>query len=389
MVFHAPEDTIERPLCHLFNALISNFGGAIGGPIRRDHTFFFFTYEGLRQSRGVTTFAQVPLDQARVDGPFVQSLGVTNGQIHPAVKPYLSFWPRANNLDDAREVSQGVGRYYYTLKPQQKDHYIQGRIDHTLTASGSLFGRYSVQDSSDHRDAMAPEISSDYPTRNQYFTLSYNHIFSSMLLGTFRGSFSRTHATAIYNSEFPRELAFQRGQPVGNLGVTGLTNPTNVSGTTSLPVELNQRIFSYSADLYYTLGQHSLKFGMLLNRYRQFLYNDGGNSPRGAWSFNSLADFLNARPNQFSMKTPGSITDRTFEYQTWGFYLQDDFRILSNLTLNLGLRYEFQTEVDEIRGNGAALRDVLKDANVTVSDPVFINPSLKNFSPRVGFAWDV
>jgi hypothetical protein len=367
----------------------NNFGGALGGPIRPDKAFFFFTYEGLRQSRGTTTSAQVPIDAARVDGPYVQSLGVTNGQIASSVKPYLSFWPRANDLGDAREVSQGVGRYFYTLGPQQTEHYVQGRVDYTLSGSDSMFGRYSIQDSKDHRDAMAPEITSDYPTRNQYFTLSDNHIFSPALLGTFRASFSRTHSIAIYNSEFPRDLAFLRGQPVGNLGVSGLSNPTNVSGTTSLPVDLNQRIFSYSADMFRTLARHSLKFGVLHNRYRQYLYNDGGNSPRGAWSFNTLVDFLNARPNEFSMKTPGSITDRTFEYRTWGFYLQDDFRMMPSLTLNLGLRYEFQTEVDEIRGNGAALRDVIKDPVVTVSDPVFINPSLKNFSPRVGFAWDV
>jgi hypothetical protein len=367
----------------------NNFGGAIGGPIRPDKAFFFFTYEGLRQSRGDTRSAEVPIDQARVDGPFVQSLGVPNGQIAPSVKPYLSFWPRANDLGDELEVAEGIGKYFFTLSPKQNEHYVQGRVDYTISGADSMFGRYSLQDSKDHRDAMAPEISSDYPTRNQYFTLSDNHIFSPALLGTFRASFSRTHSIAIYNSDFPSNLAFSPGQPVGSLGVSGLTNPTDVSGTTSLPVDLNQRIFSYSGDMFYTLSHHSLKFGVLHNRYRQYLYNDGGNSPRGSWDFDDLGEFLAARPAGFTMKTPGSITDRTFEYQTWGFYVQDDFRIIPTLTLNLGLRYEFQTTVDEIRGNGAALRDLLADSEVTQSDPVFVNPSMKNFSPRAGFAWDV
>jgi hypothetical protein len=367
----------------------NNFGGAVGGPIRQDKAFFFFTYEGLRQSRGDTRSADVPIDEARVDGPFVQSLGVPNGQIAASVKPYLSFWPRANDLGDTLEVAEGIGTYRYTLRPRQNEHYVQGRVDYTLSGTDSMFGRYSIQDSKDHRDAMAPEISSDYPTRNQYFTLSDNHIFSPSLLGTFRASFSRTHSIAIYNSEFPVNLGFLRGQPVGNLGVGGLTNPTDVSGTTSLPVDLNQRIFSYSGDMFYTLGRHSMKFGVLHNRYRQYLYNDGGNSPRGSWDFDDLGEFLAGRPAGFTSKTPGSITDRTFDYQTWGFYLQDDLRLLPALTLNLGLRYEFQTEVKEIRGNAAALRDVINDAAVTESDPVFVNPSMKNFSPRIGFAWDV
>ncbi|MBI4478903.1 MAG: TonB-dependent receptor [Acidobacteria bacterium] len=375
----------------------NNFGGSVGGPVIHDKAFYFVTYEALRQAIGNTTFATVPLPAARVDGPLAQSLITAanlrdaNGNlittISPSVKPYLQYWPSPNNLDTATEVAAGIGRYFYSTSRDQSENYGQGRADYALSGADSLFGRYTITDSNDARTALIPEVSSNFPTRNQYLTLSDNHIFSPALLGTFRASFSRTHTTANYNSELPLNLAFNPGYQMGGLGISGVNDYTSASGTT--PVELNQRIFSYSGDFFYTLGGHSLKFGMLTNRYRQLLYNDGGNSPRGGWSFDSLGTFLAARPTQFSTRTPGSITDRTFEYKTWGFYLQDDFRLKPTFTLNLGLRYEFQTAVDEIRGKGAAVRDIVRDSKATESNPIFVNPSLKNFSPRVGFAWDV
>jgi hypothetical protein len=94
------------------------------------------------------------------------------------------------------------------------------------------------------------------------------------------------------------------------------------------------------------------------------------------------------QPTVYNAVTPGSVLDRTYHFTTLGFYAQDDFRVRTNLTLNLGLRYEFLTQPREVRGHGAALRDVQRDAETTLGPP-FENPSLRNFSPRFGFAWDV
>src|SRR5262249_20590241 len=132
----------------------NNFGGALGGPIRKDKLFYFATYEALKQARLDTRFDAVPIDAARVNGAFVQSLGVTNGVIASSVVPYLNLYPHANNFDDATSVAAGIGRYYYTLNPHQTDAYGQARIDYTISGSDSMFGRYSIQDSQDHRDAM-------------------------------------------------------------------------------------------------------------------------------------------------------------------------------------------------------------------------------------------
>ena len=108
----------------------------------------------------------------------------------------------------------------------------------------------------------------------------------------------------------------------------------------------------------------------------------------GSISFSSLANFLTAKPSQYQASTPGSITDRTYHYFTLGFYGQDDWRVRPNFTLNLGLRYEPTTQIQEIRGRGSNLVDVQHDAAPTLGIP-YKNPSLHNFSPRFGFAWDV
>jgi hypothetical protein len=166
---------------------------------------------------------------------------------------------------------------------------------------------------------MIDPVFAEFPTHNRYYTLSENHIFSPALLGTFRGSFSGTHSIATSTIDLPVNLGFNRGWPMGSLGIAGVDNYSTPPGTT--PVELNQRILSGSADIYYSLGQHALKFGTLLNFYHQFMSNTTGNSPRGSWTFPSLAAFLTAAPTQFSVVTPGSSAERTYKYETVGLYL--------------------------------------------------------------------
>ncbi|OFW37766.1 MAG: hypothetical protein A3J28_01855 [Acidobacteria bacterium RIFCSPLOWO2_12_FULL_60_22] len=138
--------------------------------------------------------------------------------------------------------------------------------------------------------------------------------------------------------------------------------------------------------MFYTRGRHSLKFGGLINRFQQFT-NNGTNS-RGAITFANINSFLLGQPASFRAVTPGSNLTRTYHYTTLGFYGQDDWRVSSGLTLNLGLRYEFLTQPQEVQGFSAALRDIQHDANTTLG-PAFENPSLRNLSPRLGFAWDV
>jgi len=353
----------------------NNFGFSLGGPVRRDKLFFFGTYEGLRQARTTTDVYIIPSMVARQDGGLVPAIAAS-------VRPYLQFWPTPNGED----LGGGLARFSKAATETQSEDYGQGRVDYNVTNADSLFGRYTITNSNDLKRGMIDSVYSQFPTRNEYGTLSEDHIFTPGLLGTFRGSFSRTHSTATSTIDLPANLAFTPGQPMGPLGITGVDSYSSAPGTT--PVEVNQRIISGSADIFYTLPQHALKLGTLANFYRQFMSNNGGNSPRGNWVFPNLTTFLTAAPTQFTVLTPGSSANRTYDYQTFGVYLQDDWKVTPTLTLNLGLRYEMATTPGEIHGDGAAVRDILHDSAVTIGAP-FINPSKKNFSPRLGFAWDV
>jgi hypothetical protein len=104
--------------------------------------------------------------------------------------------------------------------------------------------------------------------------------------------------------------------------------------------------------------------------------------------FASVAGFLQAQADRLLAITPGSANFNEFYFTIWGFYLQDDFRVLPNLTVNLGLRYEPGSTIREGNGFNSALRDIFNDTEFTIG-PVYANPTKRNIGPRVGFAWDV
>jgi hypothetical protein len=169
---------------------------------------------------------------------------------------------------------------------------------------------------------------------------------------------------------------------MGGLGISGLSEVAPNRPT--LDAKLTR--YSFGDDVFYTRGRHSLKFGALMHKTRNFVLVT--TNQLGQWTFASLPAFLEARAESFIAITPGSRNDRTYDFNILGFYLQDDFQVRRNLTLNLGLRYEFHTEYEEIRGLGYAVRDLRNDADATPGT-LFENGSLRNFSPRFGFAWDV
>jgi hypothetical protein len=162
-----------------------------------------------------------------------------------------------------------------------------------------------------------------------------------------------------------------------------------------------QNYWSLSDDIFYTKGRHALKFGFLGNRIQlitgETVWGRGRVNFQDTPGLSGLARFLQNQPTQELAAIPGGIGRRHFRYETYGFYGQDDWRATSRLTLNLGLRYEFNTTPVESQGlqttllNPGAQVDVVGGpswTNPLTTEPYLRNPSLKNFSPRVGFAYD-
>ena len=348
----------------------NQFGGAFGGPIVKDKTFFYGVYEGLRERLGTTRVSKTIPVAARQDGG---AGGVA--QIAAVIKPLLPLFPVPNLPGDF---------FTFPFNQATNESYGQMRVDQNFSAKDSTFVRYTIDDTTRAQPLNWPQFADQVATRAQFVTWAENHVFSPTLLNTARFSFSRTHL--IYDSPsgiIGPQFSFLPGKELGNINIVGLT-PFGPDQTS--PSVHTQNIFAYSDDLFFTRGRHSLKFGALINHYQQYVLT--GTFSRGSVSFPALSTFLLGQPSSYQAATPGSILDRLFHYNSLGFYGQDDVRVSARLTVNIGLRYEIITVPVEVNGHGSAIRDIQHDAFFTLGPP-FRNPSLLNLSPRFGFAWDV
>ena len=181
---------------------------------------------------------------------------------------------------------------------------------------------------------------------------------------------------------------------MGSVSITGFTGIT----TNTVPLFDKQNVYTLSDDVYWTKGKHSLKFGTLLNRFADPMQSNY--FQLGLVVFPALPFFLTGHPvvEQLSAVDPAVAQNRNYHYFTAGFYLGDDYRVTSRLTINLGLRYEFFTVPKDSNNRDYAFYNNLLATRALCTTPGapncasqgadLQNPSLKNFSPRVGFAWD-
>lgn len=358
----------------------NQFGGSIGGPIRRDKTFFHTNLETLRErtsdSRVVSTIA----DQCRVDG------GCIDGPIDPVAKGWLDLWPRPNLADS--DPTDEYGEYADNPPRPTNQNYGQARIDNTFSESDTMFGRYTIDDTDLSQPRNLPGVRRGFTTRAQLLTFSESHVFTPTVINQANFSYSRSFVDIfdIYLNKAYGDpnsgLTMVPGQPLGVINVGGLEE-FNPSG--SNPSGYRQQVYTWSDDVFYTAGQHSLKFGALINKFEQYMIVNS--DQKGVLEFADVETFLLGQPDNFASTTPDSLFDRNMHFATIGFYLQDDWRVSPGLTLNLGLRYEFSTQPNEVSGANGNLRGI-QDPTGTLGT-MFQNATKRNLSPRFGFAWDV
>ena len=360
----------------------NNFGGAFGGPIKKDKTFFFAVYEGVKEDRGITTVDNVIPAACHTPNYVVDNRACLGSStpgtttVAPVVRPLLDLYPIPNLPNN---------QYTFPFNQPTRDDFFQIRGDQNFSNNDTLFARYTIQNTRRSVTQAYPTSGTHDHSRNQFATVSESHVFSPKFLNTFRASYSRSVLDYQDFDTVPQGpgISVTPGWGLSTLSVGGFTD-NGSSGT--FPFLRKQGIFTFSDDVFYTQGRHALKIGALINRFE----NDvSGNVPKGSLFFTNLTDFLTARANQVRTVAPDALLSRVFHYTTLGFYAQDDIR-LRDVTLNAGLRYEFLTVPQEANGQWGALRDIRNDAAFTVASQLWgKNPSLKNFSPRLGFAWNV
>ena len=361
----------------------NQFGGSVGGPLRRDRLFFFFGYESLRERLGRTISTVVPDENARrgILPDTANPGGTLTVPINSLILPFLNEFPRANGPN----IGGGFAAYNFGFNQQLDEHFIQGRIDHNFNSRNQFFGRYTLDDADQQLPTDFPQFPRSFISRNQFFTAQHNLIYSPRTVTTFRGGFSRTNVGQDVQANVSQPLTpFVPGRDkIGGIDIAGI--PGRFGPQTSVNVTLVQNVFSFEHSLVHTRGRHLLKFGEMVEHYQDNMFNP--TFGLGIFTFNSLREFLTNRPARFVGLTPEGALDRYWRFTLLGLYAQDDFRVNQRLTLNLGVRYEFATLPVDIYGRDSALIN-LSDTTPTVGK-LYKNPTGKNLSPRLGFAWDI
>ncbi len=287
-----------------------------------------------------------------------------------------------------------VGQFGYSFDREADENYGQIRMDHTFSDKDTAFARYTIDKTSVIQPSPTPNpLVTDHPaSAAQFTTVSETHIFTTNLLSTARFSISRSPlennntTPTIPCASVSTGCSYVPGFP--QFGMGGLSIGSGVQALSpGLVVHHDQKIYTWSDDVFFTKGRHAFKFGFLETNWKQRM--ELQNSLRGSLSFANITNFLNGDYSSYSSTTPGAQIQRNWTSGTLGFYAQDDIRVTSRFTLNAGLRWEFiAPNYHEVNGLGANLRNVITDQNTTPGSAIQ-NPSLRDVSPRIGFAWDI
>ena len=349
----------------------NQYGFSFGGPIRKNHVFFFGGYERLQEDLGITLTTSVPTAAARA------------GAVSAAVRPYLDLYPIPNGPD----LGGGIAQYVYVFNRPTRENFGQARVDLQASEKHAIFIRDTIDKA--HQllpsgTVSLPQFQTDSTSDNQFFTAEDRWVVSPALLNTARFSNSILKFEQLPTNTLQSALPFFSAAPyMGAISVAGLTSLGNDSTT---PSTNNVTYWTYSDDLTYTRGRHLLKSGVLVEHASSSKQTT--TNSRGAYTFASLATFLAGTARQFQGVLPGSILVRERPNTLFGAYVQDDFRVSDRLTLNLGARYETYSVPSEKNGLDAYLPDIVTSSSTVVGGP-FVNPSRHNLAPRVGFAWDL
>jgi hypothetical protein len=366
----------------------NQFGVSGGGPIKKGKTFIYADYEGIRQDLSSTFRDTVPTSDTRngiIHNPDGTTTTVT---VDPKVAPYLAFWP----LPNAGVIPPGQTGFYVTSGVQRgKEDYVSTKVDQKLSAKDTLSGSWFYDNTPlTVPDALVDSLNQSL-TRRVMVGLEETHIFSAVLVNTARVGLNRTVGlvndplSAINPLAKDLSLGTIPGRPAPILIVPGLTTMQAALGAQSIFHHHSNSIQFYD-DAFLVKGTQSLKFGFAFERLQsnpqEFLFSNG------RFQFPSLIGFLTNTPTFYQGLNPQVQNEEGVRLSILAGYIQDDWRARSNLTLNLGVRYEMETLPREVHNMFREIVNFYGGVPVPVNTAWQTNPTTKNFEPRVGFSWD-
>jgi hypothetical protein len=357
----------------------NQFGGSVGGPMKRTRTFFFVNYEGVRQGLGITDVDTVPSPAARAGNLVAGSVAVS-----PLVAPYLAFFPLPNG-----PVKGDAGTYSFSAQNDTSENLVTTRIDHHFSEKDAIHGTYLFDQGATTGPDVYDGVLLGTFTRRQTASVEESRILSPWAMNVLRAGVNRLVAEQVQSLSAVNPLAadpsfgFLPGRNVGQIQIAGITEyPGGLYATGDY--HFHYTSYQLYDDLSMTRGAHSLKAGVSVEAVRSNALGAGTNN--GAVNFGSLASFLTDQPSSFSATIPGTDAPIGLRQVVAGAYIKDELRVLPNLTLNLGLRYETATVRTEDHNKLATL--TFGSQLLRLGSPFFQNPTHRDFAPVLGAAWD-
>jgi outer membrane receptor protein involved in Fe transport len=390
----------------------NQFGVSAGGPIKKDKLFIFGDYEGIRYSKGIPNSITVPSNNARngllnypgatADPTIFPSDCVATGvtdqcqvPVDPATQKYLPFWPVSANTNSDLNTAADT----FTAQRIVTENFFTVRGDYKISDKDSIAATYlrdiTPYSSPDGLDAVLLNST----TRRQIVSLEETHTFGPTFVNSVRGGVNREYeindlgVSAINPLAKDPSLAAIPGQFAAHVLLGAIDQFTGgVNGNTF--ARYGWTSYQGYDDAFWTHGTHSLKFGGGVERQQvnRLTHTD----PSGVFTFQSLHDLLTNNPHRFTGEVFDSVRGQGLRQTIFGLYVQDDWRFRPNLTLNLGLRWEMSTAMQDFRGGIVNLVNLTDPAPLcgtfvtgcAAGGPLFGNNTLHNFEPRIGFAWD-